>query len=31
VVAAHQGRIEIDSAPGAGTSVRILLPREPSA
>jgi len=28
IVAAHSGRIEIDSAPGTGTTVRILIPRE---
>jgi len=28
VIEAHKGRIEIDSSPGAGTTVRILLPRD---
>jgi signal transduction histidine kinase len=29
IVAAHHGHIEIDSRPGSGTSVRILLPAKP--
>lgn len=31
IVAAHQGRIDVESTPGEGTRVRILLPRRPGA
>lgn len=30
ITAAHQGRVEIDSTPGHGTTFRLLLPRAPS-
>jgi signal transduction histidine kinase len=28
-VAAHRGKLEIDSEPGEGTAVRIILPEQP--